>query len=59
MVKSRSRDLALLGLMFALVIILTFFPPRLFTVDLAYALLPIFIVAQLRGWKMGLIMGTF
>jgi uncharacterized membrane protein len=59
MKKNNVNDIATLGITLALITLLTFVMPKITVVDLAYPLIPIFIVAQIKGWKMGVISSTF
>jgi uncharacterized membrane protein len=59
MKRNHVNDIALLGITFALIAVLTFVLPRFLLVDLAFPLIPIFIIAELKGWKLGVISSTF
>lgn len=56
--KFRSKDIAFLSLIFALILILSLLP-SFTTVSLAFALIPICVAAELKNWKLGAIAGCF
>ena len=61
-VKNKNLDIAILGISAALIIVLQALAEglRLFglPLSLALGLIPVLVVAQLRGWKTGMILGT-
>lgn len=59
MKKNYVNDIALLGITFALITVMTFVFPRFLLVDIAFPLIPIFVIAELKGWKLGVISSTY